>query len=69
MRRCAAAQLLEEGLALCSSKSVAKGVAFLVSNAVLQDDAHDIVSFLRMYGDRLNPREVGAAPRSLSPSL
>lgn len=51
-------QVLEEGIALCNSKSIAKGLKKLVADGYLTDSPDDVVAFLRLCGDRLEAREV-----------
>ncbi len=50
--------MFEEGIALCNTKGLAKGVAKLVAEGYLTHTPQDVVSFIRLAGDRLSPREV-----------
>jgi hypothetical protein len=50
--------VFEEGIALCNTKGLAKGVAKLVAEGYLTHTPQDVVSFIRLAGDRLSPREV-----------
>jgi hypothetical protein len=51
-------QVFEEGVLLCNTKSVAKGIAKLVAEGYMAHTPENVVAFIRLAGDRLRPREV-----------
>jgi hypothetical protein len=54
----AACQVFEEGIELCNTKSVKKGIARLAEEGYMTNHVEDVVAFIRLCGDRLSPREV-----------
>lgn len=51
-------QVLEEGIELCNTKSIKKGITKLVEQGYMSDSPEHVVAFIRLAGDRLNAREV-----------
>ncbi len=50
--------MFEEGVLLCNTKSLAKGIAKLVSEGYMRHTPANVVAFIRLAGDRLKPSEV-----------
>ena len=50
--------MLSEGIELCNTKGLKKGITRLAEEGYLTNEPHDVVAFIRLCGDRLLPREV-----------
>ena len=57
-------QVFDEGIELCNTKSLKKGITRLAEEGYMTHDVRDVVAFIRLCGDRLLPREVRHGARN-----